>query len=195
MAVGDIYLVTFVQEQHGQAILNTVHYKETVSGGAAGAATLAAKIDADAGPVWRAALSDEWEYQYTQVQKIYPGVPQFPVVVGTNAGIGSVANDPEPTSVSIVVTKRTALAGPAYRGRIYLAGIPVTYINDSALSSTGVTGLTGVAEELIEPKTSGGYTFVPVIWHKASLTSDDITGLTLRTTVRNQRRRQLRRGI
>lgn len=195
MAVGDIYLVTVEQELHGQTILNTCHYLESASGGSGGAALLAAGIDSRIGSVWKPVMSDEWHYTLTQAQKVYPTPPQYPVQVGTNSGDGAVGTPAANTSDAIVFTKRTALAGRKYRGRFYIAGYPNTYQFESAIESTSVATMTPLGAALVGTYTNGTYTFDPVLFHRSDNTNTAIAATVLRTTIRNQRRRQLRKGI
>lgn len=195
MAVGDIFLVTVVQDLHGQTCLNTCHYRETVSAGAAGAATLGAGIDGRIAAGWRPSLSDEWEYIYTQTQKIAPGTPEYPVTVATGGGLGAVVGASVNTSTAIVFTKRTALAGRKYRGRFYVTGFPVAYLDESELTPAGVAAMGPLGAALVGAFTGGGYTFEPVLYHRNDGTNTPIVAPVLRSTVRNQRRRQLRIGI
>ena len=195
MAVGDIYLATFFQTLHGQTVLNTCHYRESTSAGSAGATTLAATLDGRIASTMKPVMSDEWHYDYTQVQKIYPGIVEYPVINGTGAGDGGLALAADATSVAIVFTKRTIYAGPRYRGRIFVTGFPRDVIDESQLGASDVATYTPVGGAMVGTVTSGGYVFDPVLYHKNDNTYHNIVAAVLRQTVRNQKRRQLRVGI
>lgn len=195
MAVGDILLATVVQTLHGQTIMNSCHFRESSTGAGDAQALLALGIDAAVTAQWKPKMSDEWHYDYVQVQKVYPGPPSYPAINGTGAGYGGVAGDAVPTSVAYCITKRTALAGPKYRGRLYITGFPVADLGDSVLSPTGITNQGSVGLGLIAQFTNGGYTWDPVIFHRSDNTYHMVVGPVLRSTIRNQRRRQSGKGV
>lgn len=196
MALNDIYQVTVFQTLHGQTILNTCHYRESVSSGAGGQAQLASVIDNAIATAWKPVLNTEWAYDYTQVQKIYPGIKTYPTINGTGAGAGTNATgESMPTSVAVTFTKYTSLAGQRYRGRFYLTGFSEAYVNLSKLTSSGISDIAPLGGALCGIKASFGYTFQPVIWHKDNNTYTDVNGVVLHAPMRSQRRRQLFRGI
>lgn len=198
MAINDVYEVVAQQTLHAQRVQSVLHYREVDGPAGAGDLDLAAGFAANVVPVWRQVVSAELTYLETIVAKIFP-LPRFAVVNSVaNAGAGLVAGESQASSVSAVITKRTGLAGPAQRGRVYVAGIPVSFENDSQLNVGGLTAYQDLANELEAAIVSGLRTFAPVIWHRGpplmnltTLVSDCLA----RAVLRNQRRRQIGVGI
>lgn len=75
------------------------------------------------------------------------------------SGVGSVAGNLVPEDVSLVVQRLTAAPGPTKRGRIFIAGIPESFVKGSYLSPTGETAFDALASTLNGPitATSGNY--------------------------------------
>jgi len=194
MAVGDFYRVTIVGELHGQLIETVLHYRESVSAGAGGASVLATEMDLAFAAEVLPILSGEFTYEQTPVQKFKPAPPEMAVAVNTGSGNGGVAESSLPSSSCAVVKKRTTLAGRKYRGRIFQAGIPITMESDSAITGGYAASLQAAWVDTFTTVSSGGYTFVPVLWHKASNTTTDVQSLLATLPLRVQRRRELGRG-
>jgi len=192
MAVNDIYRVVMTGQLHGQTILQTLHYRVDANSGPNDQAQLASRADAVIGLALKQNLSDEYAYQSATVQRIYPGIPTYPVVVGTTAGAGAVNTPSLPTEVCAVFTKITGFAGPRYRGRAYISGLPTTYVTDSVLNGVGVAAVAPIAVSMTQQLSFvGGASFTPILWHDPSATYTDVTQRITRTTIRSQRRRQV----
>lgn len=194
MALGDIYSVVVRGTLQGQTILNTLHYRESVTAGTGGQAALATIADSTLGQAWRNGLSQDFTYNDVTVQHIWPLPVTYPTVNGTDTGVGAVASASSPSEVAAVITKRTAFAGPFYRGRAFISGIALSGITGASLNATGITQLTNHVTAMGTVLTSGGYSFTPIIWHRHVNTYSDQAGLVLRLTLRAQRRRQPGRG-
>lgn len=191
MAVNDIYRVTIVGNLHGQDIQTVLHYRESVTAGANGQPSLAAAVDAAFAANVLTVISSEYTYELTLAQKIYPGIPQFPTANGTGTGTGGVGGGSLPTTVTAVVKKRTTLAGPRYRGRVFQAGIPLSYEFDSTITVAGRIALLNGWSTVLTGLVAGGYTFTPIIWHKDTLLFDDVNQLAMDLPLRVQRRREV----
>lgn len=195
MAVNDIYQLTIVQSLHGQKILNVLHYKATQapSSGTYEAALIQA-FGVIAIPSLKAFQSEELNHEALAVQKIWPLPPTHATLDTTYSGPGLIPGDSLPTSVTSVITKVTAFAGRKYRGRVYVAGVPVTSENDSQLQVGDLAVLGAFAENLDNGIGAVGASFQPVLWHRSSNTSDNLIDAVARPILRNQRRRQVGRG-
>jgi len=195
MAVGDIHQVTVVQELHSQTVLNVFHYRITAVGvGNADANLLAAFL---AGP-WtqmKTALSDELEFVKNISQRILPSPPLVGVDDPTASGNGDVAGGSLPTSVAAVVTKRTANAGRRYRGRTFLAGVPISHEEDSKIANAFMGLYQNIASALDNILNQGAWLFQPVLLHRDDNTTTDINSCIARDVLRNQRRRQVGKGV
>lgn len=196
MAVGDILQVTFKGFLHGQTILNTLHWYEEASGVGNPGNTLASNMDTrwTANIVTR--LSNEFTHDETQAQRIFPRPPLVPSIAGPITPIpGGIAFNSLPTQNSAIITKRSPFAGVKYRGRMFLAGIPVNEELDSQLTTVYQDSLLTGATALLQNLTVAGFTWRPVIFHRATNTIDPITSFVVQRIIRAQRRRQVGRGV
>jgi len=194
MAVGDIYRLNVEAIMHGQTVINVLHYRVTVDAANNGA-NLVAAFQSSVRASWRAAHSNEYAITNYRVQKIAPTPVLISLDVGEGTGQGLVAENACPVYCCAVLTKRTARAGTGYRGRVFLAGVPVTFEDDSTINAAGQAVYTTLANALQATLTSGGSSFVPVLFHRANLTTTDTTKFEIRIIMRSQRRREVGRGI
>lgn len=195
MAVNDVYQVTMRGSLHGQLILNTFHYRVTAVG--AGDATTALLTAFKAGP-WtqiKAALADEFSFDGNMAQRIRPLPPLVGVDDFTAVGAGNVPGGSLPTSMAVVISKKTALAGRKYRGRVYLAGVSTAHESDSTLNVGGVGLFLNVANAMDNSLVEGTHAFTPVVYHRGDGTTTDVTQCLVREILRNQRRRQVAKGV
>jgi len=196
MAVGDVYSVVLHSRQHAQDLMNVMHY-ENVSGGTPDDSSLiAAAWLAQHTAAWRACCSDEWEILGLSVQKIKPVPVLLAFTQSLSNNEGTVAGDSLPTSMSAVITKRTAFGGPSGRGRLYLAGVPLSFELNSTVTDAGLLIYQTLGNLLDNNITlAGGAVYRPVVWNRTDKTTRPIVSTLARRTLRNQRRRQVGRGI
>lgn len=196
MAVNDIYQVNMVGRLHGQQTINVFHYIETTTPAGSAEAALAQGFGAGVASEVKNAASVEWELEKISVQQIRPLPPLLPVEDASAAGPGAVAGESLPTSVAAVVTKRTGLAGRAYRGRSYFAGVPQSQEVDSQLSSAALLLWQDVADQMAQPiSVAPSGAFDPIVYHRALGTGNVIVSGLARPVLRNQRRRQVGKGV
>lgn len=138
--------------------------------------------------------SNELMHNQVIVQRFWPLPPTVPVANATAPGAGQAAVPSLPTEVAAVITKKTSFAGRKYRGRVYVGGIPNTGVANSQLVAAQMTNMNTLAAALGPALIQGGYTFLPIIWHKATKTNDTISACQARPIVRSQRRRQVGKG-
>lgn len=199
LAVGDIVEFRLIGRLHGQETVNVWHYRMTKAY-VDGAATLNLLIGQFRGQVWngalKPALSDEFTCTGIQAQRVYPtrNVPLLQTVNET--GVGGAQS--QPSGVAMVVRRLTDLAGRAYRGRIYLPGLPAGAELDSQLAPAYVAThqanleLTVTLGLNIAPDVGIA---LPVIWSAAvPARRTDVTRGVLDVILRYQRRREVGRG-
>jgi len=194
MAVNDVYSVVLRQRMHGQTILNVLHYREVVTGTGPAGLNLAQDIATVIIPLMKPLQSSDLVHESVVVQKIYPLPPSNPITNVTAAGPGTDIGNALPTSVALVITKRTNFAGRKYRGRVFVCGIPEDTEVQSAIAPGKVAAFQALADSLALNKGTSGWTYSPVIWHRSTKTNDDVTSCLIRPNIRNQRRRQVGRG-
>ena len=194
MAVNDIYQANIVGTVHGQMTVNTLHYQESITGSTNAVVALTAALQAGIIAALLDATSAEWNFDKLTVQKILPLPPLLGFEDDTNTGPGLVAGESLPSSVAVVCSKRTSLAGRAFRGRCYFAGVPASHEIDSQLTSAALILWQQVADDMAAPLSGGGFTFNPIVFHRDSGTGTVITSGVARQVLRNQRRRQVGKG-
>lgn len=194
LAIGDIGQATIKQRLHGQTILNVLHYR--ISEFAPGSfghtiQSLAAGVATKFVPAMKAVQSQELTHEGVIAQKIRPLPPELAVVNTAFNGTGSVGVGSLPSSMSLVITKRTRFAGRKYRGRVFVAGLPTTSEDDSKLAAAVLANWEAVAVLFNDFVINGDVTWEPILWHRSSNTYDAIETAEVRTVLRNQRRRQV----
>lgn len=197
--VGDIVQFTTRAFLDGQTILNTFHYRCLVdqTDGVSALQIAIAAFDTSVQNPMTLAQSDDVTYLPTMGQKIFPlrFVPEFNDVAANPDGqIQQVAL---PTTVSGVVRRRTVLAGPANRGRIFIAGIPVTGVLESKLTSAQLALMNAVGNGMLD-KLAGevGESFAPVIYSREfPESSGDVVTHAVDPILRVQRRREIGVGV
>lgn len=161
MAQNDIYRVTMVQSVNGSRVANVLYYKQdSVSGGNDPRQDLAAGLEATLNPLMVTALSNAWKtlcYEVAQVD--LPGQAFWKLdSVGT---VGGVVQESFNAAVCAVLATFTATGSREGTGRLFLAGIPVTYENRNNLTADALVAIGPIGDQLVLPIVSGGVTFIP----------------------------------
>jgi hypothetical protein len=135
-------------------------------------------------------LNADWEYGSVYILRnrddVFESADQGAAVVGTRA-------NPSPSpAVSVGVTKHTAQAGKEFRGRAYLPSGFITEGDLNAIGQMDATELGDLQTAIDEfPGRMTGDGLPLQLLHSDPLTAPtSITGLTVRSFVRTQRRRQ-----
>lgn len=130
-----------------------------------------------------------------QIRKLDPLDPQaLDYTTGLPIG-GSTAGTLEAANVTLSVSKRTGLAGRAFRGRYYIAGVleSFTTADDRATSVLTAALLAGGQQLITIINTSGPYELC-LIHNKITLQPTPITGFVVEAILDSQRRRLPGRG-
>lgn len=171
-AIDDVIEVKVYCFKSPQLSVNVRHYKATAEAGTgATPANVAFAVDNHIATTLKLLLSAQANYKGVSVQRIAPLPKDVPTYDATGAGAGGVAGDALPTQTCGIFTLRTANAGRAYRGRMYVPfpgegsstvdGLPTAiYLGD----------LTTYADKWLDSITAGGggntTTFSPVLVNK-----------------------------
>lgn len=123
--------------------VNTYHAQKPGGYNSSHLESLAALVDANAVPILLAKLSANVLYVKTVVR----GLDAENDIVredNTNTGFGTVGVNLLPVNVAFCVQRLSGLSGQTARGRVYIGGIPNTYLqtgagNQNKLLSTAVT--------------------------------------------------------
>jgi len=196
MAVNDVLALTVIGSLHGQTVINTMHYVQVEGVITVGEPLLVAAWIAHCMPDWKAVHSVEYSIEGVMAQRILPVPPSVPFLTTTANGPGTVAGDSLPSSVAVTLTKRTVFAGPRYRGRLFMAGIPVDWNFNSVVSPAGSIVYQALCDKLDDNLDDADtMLWSPVLWHRETQAYNNITRFDARNTLRNQRRRQVGVGF
>jgi len=195
LGIGDLIRLRVATYTPNQVGINTAHFLvQAATGTGRTTQQVADAFDATLAPRYKALLSVGARYRGCSIQRVAPGGVTVPAAQSINDGPGTVAGDMLATQVSGIISAKTDLAGPAYRGRVY---IPFPGEDDNAATGVPVAGyvtrLDDVGDELYTSVTiaagGNGVTLDPVIFHRAFNSATAITDYVNRTVWATQRRR------
>lgn len=172
--VNDLVLVKAWTVASEQAAVNRVWYQAVSQAGNGGSdADLANVLDPILGPLYKAAIYNTANYRGIQVQIYRNGQPFAWVSQAGAAGVGTNGAIALPRQASGIFSVTTTLAGPAFRGRMYIP-FPSTSADVGGGTPTGtyLTQVQAIGTAWLAQRTvgSGGNTTVlnPVIVHKVA---------------------------
>jgi len=202
LANDEIYEVKFYFNYANQVAQNVLHYRISAVAGSPTDAMLADVLDTTFAPAFGDCLSQHATYAGVGVSRLRPLPRTIPVYDNDGEGAGGVLGDPLPKQVCGVITKRTALAGVRFRGRMYVP-FPGEADNEATtgIPSVGYVANLDVLGALLDNVLAvgaGGNTASanPVLWNRATTTPTvqaetftPITGFRSRGIWGTQRRR------
>lgn len=201
-AAGEIFQFTLVSSYQGQTCENVVHMR-------------AVAITPPTPTMFQAAI-DQWflsqkilqvnavQYRPCRIKQMTPLAFDESLILPSTL-VGDDGGEGANTTLSVVITKRTGVAGKTHRGRLYLAGYPHNWGVDRITLNQGPSKLGQVAGEWLAKFGEGGTNgdFVAGIYSRTIGGSfpftlagwQPITKWEPQILVGNQRRRRLDRGI
>jgi len=177
----------------GQQVVNVLHYRYTSS--APNTSTLSAFCAA-----WLSAHSGQWanchsnEYSLRELVATDIGVvggaqATFPLSPPT---VGAVVAEAFPNNVAIAISWRTANTGRKNRGRSFIGGLPVNFINNDTVSGSALSVLSALATALIAQTFTGGYDLA--VGSRVDQAARIVTGFVLEALADSMRTRLSGRG-
>jgi len=171
--VGDVLLFQVVGVQVEQVGYTGIHYKVTVvnpPGTSLG--TIVSTLDSLYAPIVKNMLCAAATYQGAMLRRVWPLPPSPPAAEDTSRGPGLVAGELMPRQVAGVVSKFTAIAGRAFRGRAYTF-FPSEDSNTANGTPSGayLTSLDALASLMTQTHVialGGSVTIQPVLFHRGS---------------------------
>lgn len=165
----------------GDEIVNTFHYAlRKLPGGDPDLTyedlTLAAQDLANWLPLHvRKVVCETWKYLSTSVRCISPRVFETISIPTPSTLLGERTGDPLPTLNAICLSRRSALPGRSFRGRIYCAPLSELDVSGSYILQDLKTSAQAAALLLkSELHPSESLLLVPVIWSRETLLYSDI---------------------
>lgn len=195
MAVNDKYEVVIKGRIEGSDTINVLHYN--LVSDSVGTPTTALQV-ADAASLafaapLKAAATIAWSFVSVRAQRIRPLPLQVSAETFAGAGNGTIAGDNLPATVSLVLTKLTALAGRANRGRFYAPGIAELHSSGGLLNAAGVVAWDPVRLILDDSLITalGNGILAPIVYHRLTGLGEDILSARLNPILGNQRKRRI----
>lgn len=199
VSVGDLLLARFRFYDQTEAAYIVRHYRvSAVAGASRDEQQIAESLFTTFAGIFPPVIAALWDFTSCTVQKLRP-LPIGAAQVSTAASTpGGRAGDILPAQTCGLISLRTALAGRANRGRSY---IPRPVEGDNTANGNPAAlylgALVGVRDGLIASRlvTNGvdSATLLPVIYHRLTGTSTDITAGIVRGYWATQRRRSNQR--
>ena len=198
MAINDLHKCTVVGTLHAQTTLTSLYYISRSAGGNAdtlGTAVFQNIIQ----PMWLPIVSSDWLVVRVDTQTY--SAPNMLFVVSQNIDLaGGTASASVPSTVAVVIRKRTANAGRKWRGRWYIPACPAVSTLRSELIPTALTDFNDLAIKLAtQVVDAGGAMFDPILvskWKAGGVTGGTpLTQCIADQILRSQRRRQIGVGI
>jgi hypothetical protein len=204
MAYNDIYKLVIHQRQHGQEVINKLHFlQDSISPGNL-SQDLADDFRTNMDTAIRQRAHTDFVFEYIEVQRIVP-FGDGAAISAWPANTKGTWGAPYPLgsgTLAEVITIHSSQVGRRRRGRIYLAGHNRDQVENGLWRSEATTKTQTFATAL-----ATRYMVLPTpsfwvlgVWSRViagpnpPFSTDAFTrasALTVRTTVRNQRRRQL----
>jgi hypothetical protein len=202
MAFNDIYRLRIYQRMHAQTVINVLHFKEDLPVTGTGAAALALDFRDSMGVALRGRACTELFFDYIEVQRIIPWGDTPMTAVFTPATAGTVAGTGPTGAIAEVFTLFTGQIGRRKRGRIYLSGLGQSRMIAGSTTVGQQTNSQTLAVALMNRYCVVPYTssWALGVWSRVlggqqpPLSTNGfapVTSITVRTTLRSQRRRQL----
>jgi hypothetical protein len=194
LAVADVWEVASACTQDGQTAFTVTHHLVQSLIAQVTDEELATFFATAAGPLFKAYLPTTATWYGAKVRRVTPLPPSFPASSRAATGIGSVASDPLPKQVALVVTKQTGLGGRRYRGRMYLPFWHEGYNSaGNRPEAAAITAGDNIATLFLTLQTvvgaGGSANLLPVLYHRATRTYDIITSHRTNGIWGTQRRR------
>lgn len=197
MLVGELFQASFETYCVDQLGVNVLHYLCTnaTAGNTYDAGDLKDDLVSRIPALYKPIMVSNAEYVMTRVQRLLPTLGA-PVLSTYGAGFGTVLGDTNAKQIAGIITKRTALGGSKYRGRVYLP-----FTGENSNSATGIPTSTyqadalTLANALFAPITISSHTgetvlIKPVVFsRKPPIASTLITAWAVQQKWANQRRR------
>jgi hypothetical protein len=196
MAINDICQARIVGTLHGQTTINQLCY--VLRDPNTTPMDIATNVAGDIVNFLLLATSVEYTCQQVDAQIIDPPPRTF-VATYQVGSAGSKAGGSAPSSVAVVLRKRTQFAGRKFRGRWYFPGIPTSDIQLSQISGGATIDWNKLGTALLQGIGAiGQIPATPVLYAPRkgyAPQPQPLTAVVLDQVLRNQRRRQIGRGI
>jgi len=167
--VGDIFKLTVVgKDQLNEPNINTFYYRESITGAGSQETSLSTGWQVNIMPAYRACISNTWSLLELDIYRISStsGVGALHRFTGGFPLLGTVVQAAFAGNLSVVVGKRSGLAGRQSRGRLFMPGVPSTFITAGAVSAAGLIAYNALGLAFAASFANAGYTWDHVLFNK-----------------------------
>jgi hypothetical protein len=205
VAYNDIYRLRVYGRLHGAQIVNVMHFVQNNASPGLGAQELANDYRDNMLAASRSRASSQFLFETVEVQSIVPFTGAAAVAAWPGGTVGQRGGAVTSATLAEVITIYTSRAGRRGRGRVYLAGAESVGTGmssggvwNSAQTALTVAFATALATRYIDPLNQVNWSLG--VWSRRIAGPDPpwptdafarATGLTVRTIMRTQRRRQV----
>jgi hypothetical protein len=204
MAFNDIYRLRIYARLHGGQVVNVMHFVEDIPINGTGAQALANDFATNMKTALQGRAVNQMTFDYVEVQSIVPFSGAPAVANFSTPLLGTVGGSTASGTLAEVITIYTSRAGRRGRGRIYLAGgntdlnPPVSGVWHSQQTIRTQTLATALATRYMQVPYVTSWALG--VWSKAIAGPTPpwptdafvrANALSVRTIIRNQRRRQV----
>lgn len=195
--VGTLLRLKWYATVGDQCSINTTYYSCTV-------ATGAPTQDSDVASGYAAVLpgfvknlmSNQATYNGLTVQVVQPAPMPIPAANTGGSGVGALVSNVMPRQVAGLISCYAAFSGRRFRGRVYIPFPAVNQDDTGGLPLAGYVVLLNALKALIygpivipNAGATGTVTLLPVIFHRATVTSTPVVTAVSRSKWATQRRR------
>lgn len=202
MATGEVFEVRVNGLMDGQVCNNVLHVRaeDPASNDAEDAANGVMNW-------WASSIKDVCSDEYTMLnataRQITPEVMDPYNSTDSPNKQGLLTGGALPSFCAIVLQQRTGFASRRKRGRIYLPGVSVNYVQDSVLTSAAITAIEAKLTTIMGNFPNGTNPFTLGVWSKtewaASADVDaaftPLTSIQINSIIGTQRRRRIGHGV
>lgn len=191
MSINDVYQATIGMNVKGQKIVNVLHFQQTSGDGVITPNNdLCLAIEEDLIPAYQTCCSNDLSFEKISAHKISPAIGG--TYVKALAVAGTVAQDTLPPNGNVVASLYTANLTRQGRGRIFISGVPDTFVSSGRILNGSAATYVALLDLLLLPiQAAAGATFQAGIWSSVGLAFHDFTTHQLRSAINTLRSRRM----
>lgn len=192
VANNDLFLVRVCCQAADQIAINDFCYKADLTSGTYTLPALVNDLDADFFDAYKNWLAANAAFYGISLFRV--SIPQSGPFVSTNLRFGLDIASLMPRQAAALIAKKTAIAGRAGRGRVYIPFGGVDNVDaDGHITAPGLALLQAIAIRTLTTQIYGGggttTTLIPMLFHRSTITADEVVDWTARVKIATQKRR------
>ena len=190
LAVGEVYQLVLKGRLFGQRTNNTFYYNVATADGVSDLTDFFGQWVTDFEALWSDLVSEDWTGDLVTIRRLTPTKTR-----GIDFNIdwqGNVEQPALPPSTAAVISRWNYGSGPSNRGRVFIAGIPTTFHLAGELTNPAMAILTILANQMDDQvEDVPDFSLTPGLFHRFSNTYEALDGVTPKSILRQQRRREI----